>query len=92
MERAGRDARANQMDDITRRLTFCFRSVFPELPETRIAAASQSTVGQWDSIASITLLNVLEEEFGLQFDFDRISEWDSFLNIREYLNKELSAA
>jgi acyl carrier protein len=91
-ETAAGGASSNQMDDITKRLTFCFHSVFPDLPEASLAAASLSTVGEWDSVAAITLMNVLEEEFGLQLDFDRISEWDSFSSIREFLLKELRAA
>ena len=47
----------------------------------------------WDSVASITLLNVIEEEFGIELDLDRLAELDSFGRIYDHLNsKEPQAA
>ena len=47
--------------------------------------ATQSTVEGWDSIAAITLVNVIEEEFGIQMDMDALADLDSFERIHEYL-------
>lgn len=80
------------MDDITVRLTNCFKLVFPDLPESQIPTASQSGISAWDSVAAITLANVLEEEFNIQVDFDRLAELDSFDRIRTYLIGELQTA
>lgn len=66
------------MDDVSLRLAKCFQVVFPGLPESKIAAASQQTVESWDSIATITLGNVVEEEFGVEMDFDSLPELNSF--------------
>ena len=38
-----------------------------------------------DSVAAITLVNVIEEEFSTQIDFDRLPELDTFSKILEYL-------
>ena len=76
------------MDPITARLTTCFRTVFPDLPEDRIATASQASVSAWDSTAAILLANVIEEEFAIELDFDVLAELDSFPRIHEYLSKE----
>ncbi len=73
------------MDDITTRLVSCFQTVFPGLPESEIQNASQASVTAWDSVAAITLANVIEEEFGMQVDFDRLGELDSFQRVQEYL-------
>ena len=71
-----------------RRLVSCFQTVFPDLPEESIPSATQATVPAWDSIAAITLVNVIEEEFQLQMDFDLLAELDSFPRILKYLEQQ----
>jgi acyl carrier protein len=63
--------------------------VFPNLPEGEIAAANQTNVAAWDSVAAITLVNVIEEEFGIEMDLDQLADLDSFSRIEEYLNREM---
>ncbi len=76
------------MDNVQSRLSGCFQTVFPDLPEGEIVAASQQSVSQWDSIAAITLMNVIEEEFNIPVDFDRLAELDSFASIQLYLEQQ----
>jgi acyl carrier protein len=73
------------VQNVGTRLVGCFRVVFPDLSEADILAASQDTVDQWDSVAAITLVNVIEEEFGTQIDFDRLPELDTFKKVLEHL-------
>jgi acyl carrier protein len=73
------------MPDVGTRLVGCFRAVFPDLSEADIRLASQDTVEQWDSVAAITLVNVIEEEFSTEIDFDRLPELDTFNKVLEYL-------
>lgn len=75
------------MDNTTQRLAQCFRTVFPELPEESIYTASQETVPAWDSIAAITMVNVIEEEFQIQMDFENIESLTSFERVRDYLQQ-----
>lgn len=77
------------MDDIQDRLTTCFETVFPGLPADEIPQSSQFTISKWDSVAVITLANVIEEEFELQVDFDRLPELDSFERMLAYIRVEL---
>jgi acyl carrier protein len=74
------------MDPIAARLSNCFQTVFPSLPEAQIPQATQSSVAAWDSTAAIMLVNVIEDEFGIEMDFDRLADLDSFERIREYLS------
>jgi acyl carrier protein len=67
--------------EIEKRLKECFRTVFPDLPEEQISSASQATVSTWDSIATVTLVNMIDQEFGIELDLDRLSELDSFTGI-----------
>ena len=76
------------MSETASRLTNCFQAVFPALPPAQIPGATQLSVTGWDSTAAITLMNVIEEEFGIQVDFDALAELDSFHSILEYLRKE----
>jgi len=76
------------MDQIKNRLAKCFQIVFPDLPASEIPDASQSSLAAWDSIASITLVNVIEEEFEIQMDLDRLADLDSFQKILDYLGQE----
>jgi acyl carrier protein len=73
------------MDEIEKRLRKVFETVFPELAPEQIPSASQSSVENWDSVAAITLINVIEEEFGIQMEFEDAAELTSFSKILEYL-------
>lgn len=64
--------------DVENRLRDCFRTVFSDLPDPSIGTASHATVQAWDSVATITLINVIEDEFGIEFDLDNAAEFDSF--------------
>jgi acyl carrier protein len=81
------------MDDpIATRLTTCFQTVFPDLAAGQISQADQASVAAWDSTAAIMLVNVIEDEFGIQIDFDRLAELDSFGRIHRYLSVEASVS
>jgi acyl carrier protein len=66
----------------------CFSAVFPELSEREIPLASPLSVGAWDSLASVTLLSVLEEEFEVQIDPEALEQLVSFDLILDYLQHE----
>lgn len=69
----------------------CFQSVFPELPRDAVVSASTDTVDDWDSLQSVTLMAVLEEEFELQIPPEDLSELSSFSAAREYLHRRRAA-
>ena len=74
------------MDKSRERLAECFRVVFPTLKnDAEIFAATQATVPEWDSVAAITLVNVLEEEFQIEMDFEILGDLTSFELIMDYL-------
>ena len=80
------------MNDTTQKLTNCFRTVFPDLPDSKIVEATQGNTKDWDSVAAITLVNVIEEEFGIEMDLDKIADLDSFEKIVAYLKAEHAVA
>lgn len=75
------------MDERQRRLANCFWAVFPELSSDEIIHASSTTVKSWNSVAVVTLLAVIEEEFGISIGEDDIAEFDSFQRILSYLKE-----
>ena len=76
------------MNDLTSRLIKCFQAVFPDLPEAQIPAATQQSVPTWDSVATITLVNVIDEEFNVELDLEQLDQFNSF----ESFERHLSAA
>jgi acyl carrier protein len=80
------------MDNIEERLIKVFETVFPDLSAEQIVAATQSTVSAWDSVAAITLMNVMEEEFSIEIDFDRAAELSSFSEILGYVKETVAAS
>lgn len=75
-------------NDTRARLEKCFSAVFPELTGSELARASTLTVGAWDSLASVTLLTVIEEEFGIQIDPEDLEHLVSFPLILDYLQHD----
>ncbi len=80
------------MDEIRQKLINCFQVVFPDMPVDEIPAASTATVANWDSVAAITMMNVIEDEFGLDMDLDDLADLDSFEKIHAYLLKRQQVA
>jgi acyl carrier protein len=77
------------MDNLENRLTNCFLGVFPGVSLEEIRQSTQSTNFRWDSIAVITLANLIEEEFGFPVNFDRLPEFDSYEHVLAYVREEL---
>ncbi|HVB85963.1 MAG TPA: acyl carrier protein [Candidatus Dormibacteraeota bacterium] len=75
------------MDEMEQRLAACFVSVLPDLSPDEIRDASASTVASWDSVATVTLLAVVEEEFGISIADEDPARFDSFKNILSYLQQ-----
>ena len=78
------------MDEVGARLTKCFIVVFPELKPDEASRASAATLDQWDSVASVTLFTLIEEEFGISLDVDALDQFSSFENIRAHIEKNLA--
>jgi acyl carrier protein len=77
------------MPELDDRLTRCFASVFPALSPDQIHTASVETVPDWDSLAAVTLIAVLEEEFNTPIDLMEMTELTSYQAVRDYLQKQI---
>lgn len=75
------------MSEQETRLIRCFTSVFPTLTPEEIRTASALSLDAWNSLASVTLAVVIEQEFNVQIDLLDLSELNSFDSFRTYLRQ-----
>ena len=73
------------MDDVASLLVKCFQGVFPGLDSSTILGLSQATYAPWDSLASVALVRVIEEQFGIQLDLFDLEQLDSFVAMEAYI-------
>jgi acyl carrier protein len=76
-----------QIDD---RLIRCFAAVFPELAPDEIQVASSDTLQSWNSLSAVTLIAVIEQEFGIKVQALDLPELDSFHAVRGYVSDKLN--
>ena len=76
---------------IEERVKRCFSNVFPDLKEEDIPRASTASLAAWDSVAQVTLLSALAEEFGQSFELEDFEELVSYLLIVDYLESKQPA-
>lgn len=73
------------MTDARTRLTQCFANVFPDLPAEQLPKATTASLPAWDSLAHVTLLSAIGEEFSLDIPPDDFVELTSYAAIADYL-------
>jgi len=60
------------MDSTNARLRKCFGTIFPDLTDEQTLQASAAGLTEWDSLATLNLLALIEEEFGVTIDLDEL--------------------
>ncbi|MEO5925018.1 MAG: acyl carrier protein [Bryobacteraceae bacterium] len=78
------------MPEFELRLIRCFASVFPALSDDDIRTLDGSESGSWDSLSTVTLGAVIQEEFGIEIDPVQLPEMNSFEAFRAYLAEVLN--
>ena len=73
------------MADFQSRLVGCFTAVFPSLRASDAPRASSESVEGWDSLATVTLMAVVEEEFCISVAPEDLARFVSFQEIVAYL-------
>lgn len=73
------------MSDTRPRLRKCFADLFPQLAPAQIDQATTENVAEWDSVATVTLVTLIEEEFGVAIDFEDLETLTSFELIAAHL-------
>jgi Acyl carrier protein len=75
------------MNDHEARLVKCFSAVFSELSEAELRSASTSTLASWDSLTTVTLIALIEEEFKIEVGVEDLERLVSFDSVLGYLKK-----
>ena len=73
------------MPSLDDRLITCFSSVFPGLSAEQIMDLDGQTYGSWDSLSTVTIAAVVQEEFGVEIDSGQLPDMTSFEAFRSYL-------
>ena len=73
------------MAEVNDRLTRCFASVFPVATPEEIRTVQIESMPGWDSLVGVSLVTVIDEEFGVQIDLPDLMELGSFDAIHQYL-------
>jgi acyl carrier protein len=76
------------MNNIKKRAIRCFSNVFPDLREEEIQRASTASLAAWDSVAHVTLLSAIAEEFGQSFELEDFEELVSYALIVDHLENK----
>ncbi len=69
------------------RLVRCFSSVFPTLSEGEIRTSNVVPLFDLDSLAGVTLVTLIDQEFGVNVDLPDLLELGSFEAISQFLRK-----
>jgi acyl carrier protein len=73
------------MSENENRLIRCFESVFPDLTPDEIRLTSAESIGGWDSLSTVRLAAVIQEEFRVDIGPEVLPDLDSFEAFRTYL-------
>jgi len=65
-------------DKIAEQLARCFSLAFPQMDPSRYSTASAENTTEWDSVAQVTLLSLIGEEFGVEINFEEFEGATSF--------------
>jgi acyl carrier protein len=77
------------MNDTEKKVIRCFSNVFPDVPLSEFPRASTASLAAWDSVAHVTLLSSIAEEFGLDLEIEDFEELVSYPLIIDYLEGKI---
>ena len=74
------------------RLRDCFAAVFPSAAPGELEQASTDTLPGWDSLATVTLVAVVEEEFAVVLELEDLEQLTSFARVYQLVEAKLAGA
>lgn len=73
------------MSTLDSRVIDCFSALFPGYSREEMLSASRESIPEWDSLASVTLLVLLQEEFHLDIDLSEFEQFNSVKSVMDYV-------
>ncbi len=78
--------------ELKERLVDCFSALFPDLAREEIPRATMDSIEEWDSLASVSLIALIQEEFGVEIVPEDYERFVSFGLILELVKSKAQAA
>lgn len=78
------------MSDLDDRLVRCILSAFPTQTEEEGRVAKMELLMNADSLAAVTLVALIDEEFGVDIDLEGLLNLGSFEALQQFLASKLS--
>lgn len=72
------------MKDLRDRVQRCFEAAFPTVPREQLRSITRDRTEVWDSLVSLTLITLLEEEFDIMIEdgvVDALTSFDAVIEI-----------
>jgi len=79
------------MTELRQRLVNCFSTLFPGNSQDRLIEATPDSIEGWDSTNHFLLLQIVEEEFGVQISEQAGGQLLSFAEFEAYLSTKVPA-
>ena len=80
------------MNPLESRVADCFCAIFPEHSREELLTASRESIPEWDSLAGITLLTLLQKEFHLDIDLTELEHFNSVQAVVDYVTANTAVA
>jgi len=77
------------MPNLEERLKECFSTTFPNLNSDEIMRCSTASVANWDSLATVTLVSLIEEEFAITIAPEEYEYIVSFALVNQCLQRKI---
>ena len=78
------------MTNIPSRVSQCFLNVFPDLAAADLPRVSQAALPQWDTVAHVTLLSAISEEFQIELDDESFESLTSYLLVVDFVESQVA--
>lgn len=75
------------MPNLEARFIRCLQAVFPKVSADKASTLHPGAIETWDSVATVTLFAVIEEEFGVTIDIDDLESDISAPAILRFLQR-----
>ena len=76
-------------EELYPRLTECFRAIFDEYEGEIGPDTSAADIEQWDSLANVQLMVMIEQELGIRFDTEEIASLNNVGELAELVRTKL---
>lgn len=76
------------MVDLDDRLVHCISSAFPGLTDQEIRTAGVEQLAELDSLAAVTLVALIDQEFGVNLDLEGLLKFGSLAQLCQYLREQ----